>query len=232
MDYLFDIEIWLSLATLIALEVVLGIDNIVFISIVSSKLPHILQDRARKVGLLLALFTRLLFLWLMYWLSTLHAPLFSLYSHPVSVRDVVFLAGGGYLLFKGCEELLHMRDMAKFITPKHKFTSFSIVVLQIMIFDIVFSIDSVVTAIAIAKHFFVMVIAVVVAIFMMMAASKPLAHVVATYPKIKVLAVCFLMLIGMMLISDGLGFSISHTYLYVSFAVAILIQLVNAFCLL
>jgi predicted tellurium resistance membrane protein TerC len=231
MESLLDSHIWLSLITLIALEIVLGVDNIVFISIASARLPRHLQDRARKVGLSLALFTRLLFLWFMYWLANIHTPLFALFSHSVTIRDLVFLFGGAYLLFKGFEELLHMRDMAKFIEPKHKYASFTIVVLQIMLFDIVFSIDSVITAIGIAKHFWVMATAVTVAIGIMLVASKPLGEAVIKYPKVKLLAVCFLVFIGIMLLSSGVGYPIPHAYLYVSMVVAILIQIANIMCL-
>lgn len=231
MDLLFDTNAWLSLITLIALEIVLGVDNIVFISIASSRLPSQQQDFARKLGLLLAMVTRLIFLWFMFWLSNLTHPLFVVFSRGFSIRDLVFLIGGGYLLFKGFEELLHMRDMAKFIAPKHKYASFTIVVMQIMLFDIIFSIDSVITAIGIADHFIIMATAVVVAIIVMIVASKPLGEAVNKHLKIKVIAVCFLILIGLMLISNGIGHPIPHGYLYVSMVVAILVQLANVFCL-
>ena len=206
-SWLSDPSAWLGLLTLIILEVVLGVDNLIFVAILAENSPH-QRDRARITGLSLALIMRLILLASISWLVTLTAPLFHVFSQPFSGRDLIMLGGGVFLLFKATTEL-HERlegvDEVKSNGQK-AYAAFGTVVAQILVLDAVFSIDSVVTAIGMAEHLPVMMLAVIIAMMMMIAASKPLTAFVNAHPTVVMLCLGFLLMIGFSLVAEGFGF--------------------------
>jgi predicted tellurium resistance membrane protein TerC len=228
MDWLSDPQVWASLLTLTALEIVLGIDNIVFIAILAGRLPAEQRRRARQVGLALALITRLALLASIAWIIGLTYPLFELRGHAVSWRDIILIAGGLFLLYKGTREI-HERiegegpheSVAKVAT------SFGSVVVQIMVLDIVFSLDSVITAVGMANELWVMATAVIIAVVIMLAASGPLSAFVDRHPTVKMLALSFLLLIGMTLVADGSGFHLPKGYIYAAIAFSVAVEALN-----
>ncbi len=228
MEWLSDPQIWASLLTLTALEIVLGIDNLVFIAILAGRLPAERQDRARKLGLSLALVTRLALLASIAWIASLTRPLFLAFGHPLSWRDLILIAGGFFLLYKATHEI-HRRlegDPPAGGSPRAS-TSFAGVILQIMLLDIVFSLDSVITAVGMANELWVMAAAIVVAVAIMLAASGPLSAFVQRYPTVKMLALSFLLMIGMVLVADGFGFHVPKGYIYVAMAFSVLVESLN-----
>jgi predicted tellurium resistance membrane protein TerC len=228
-DWVFDPEIWASLLTLTALEIVLGIDNLVFIAILAGRLPADQQNRARQVGLALALITRLALLASIAWIIGLTQPLFELFGQPVSWRDMVLVAGGLFLLYKSTREIHHALEDAEpeaEQAPERR-ASFVGVVTQIMILDIVFSLDSVITAVGMANKLSVMAAAIVIAVVIMLVASKPLAEFVARHPTVKMLALGFLMLIGLALIADGAGIHVPKGYIYAAIGFSVGVEALN-----
>ena len=228
MDWLSDPQIWASLLTLTALEIVLGIDNLVFIAILAGRLPPERQNRARQVGLALALITRLALLASIVWIIGLTRPLFEVLGHAVSWRDIILIAGGFFLLYKGTREI-HERlegDMPPEATSRAR-TSFGGVVVQIMLLDIVFSLDSVITAVGMANELWVMAAAIIIAVVIMLGASGPLANFVDRHPTVKMLALSFLLLIGMTLIADGAGFHVPKGYIYAAISFSVVVELLN-----
>ncbi|GKX59111.1 TerC family protein [Leminorella grimontii] len=228
MEWIADPTIWAGLATLVVLEIVLGIDNLVFIAILADKLPKHQRDRARVVGLALALLMRLVLLASISWLSTLTAPLFRVFDHPFSGRDLIMLVGGLFLLFKATMELneqLEGKDHED--TTAHKGAKFWAVVAQIVVLDAVFSLDSVITAVGMVDHLAVMMIAVCIAMALMLMASKPLTRFVNAHPTIVILCLSFLLMIGFSLVADGFGFHIPKGYLYAAIGFSILIEVFN-----
>tara|TARA_R110000868_G_scaffold276599_2_gene536303 strand:+ start:454 stop:2007 length:1554 start_codon:yes stop_codon:yes gene_type:complete len=228
MEWIADPTIWVGLTTLIVLEIVLGIDNLVFIAILADKLPPEQRDRARLIGLSLALFMRLGLLASISWLVTLTAPLITVYGFDISGRDLIMLGGGIFLLFKATMEL-HER-----LEPAHEnrnaqrvHAGFWLIVVQIIILDAVFSIDSVITAVGMVEHLGVMMAAVIIAMGVMMLASRPLTTFVNAHPTVVVLCLGFLMMIGFSLIAEGLGFHIPKGYLYAAIGFSILIESFN-----
>jgi predicted tellurium resistance membrane protein TerC len=229
MNWLTDPQIWISLLTLAALEIVLGIDNLVFIAIVASRLPPERQNPARRVGLALALITRLALLASIVWIIGLTQPVFNLFSHPVSWRDVVLVLGGFFLLYKGTREIHgNLEGDGQEVTGQ-AVSSFVGVVTQIMLLDVVFSLDSVITAVGMANSLWVMAAAIIVAIMVMLAASKPLADFVERHPTVKMLALSFLLLIGMTLIADGAGFEVPKGYIYAAIGFSVAVETLNQF---
>jgi len=230
MDWLTDPGLWASLLTLTALEIVLGIDNLVFIAILAGRLPAEQQDRARQIGLALALTSRLGLLASIAWIISLTQPLFELFGHPISWRDIVLIAGGLFLLYKGTREIHHTLEGDE---PEgeeehaNRRTSFAGVITQIMLFDIVFSLDSVITAVGMANTLWVMASAIVIAVVIMLVASALLADFVQRYPTVKMLALSFLMLIGMTLIADGAGFHVPKGYIYAAIGFSIGVEALN-----
>lgn len=228
MDWLSDPQIWASLLTLTALEIVLGIDNLVFITILAGRLPAERQDRARQVGLALALITRLLLLASIAWIVGLTQPLFELLGHTVSWRDLILIAGGFFLLYKGTREIHHRLEGD---APQEEVgrarTSFSSVIAQIVVLDIVFSLDSVITAVGMANEFWVMAAAVIVAVLIMLGASGPVSAFVNRHPTVKMLALSFLLLIGMTLVADGAGFHVPKGYIYAAIGFSIGVETLN-----
>ena len=230
MDWLTDPALWASLVTLTALEIVLGIDNLVFIAILAGRLPAGQQSRARQLGLALALITRLALLASIAWIIGLTRPLLELFGHPVSWRDIVLVAGGLFLLFKGTREIHHALEgdgpEEKAATVR---TSLAGVVVQIMLLDVVFSLDSVITAVGMASELWVMATAIIIAVVIMLAASGPLADFVQRYPTVKMLALSFLLLIGMTLIADGAGFHVPKGYIYAAIGFSVGVEALNQF---
>ena len=213
--------------TLAILEVVLGVDNLIFLAIVSSRLPKHQQKSARRIGLLLALVLRLLFLALMLWLTGLNKPWFSLFGRTFSMADMVLILGGVFLLYKGTQEI-HSDISGREETARAlKAASFFIVVTQIMILDLVFSIDSVVTAVGLVREYFIMAAAIFVAIMAMIFASEPLSNFVNRHPTVRMLALSFLILVGTALVADGFSFHIPRGYLYFAIAFSMAVETLN-----
>lgn len=227
MDFLLDPQVWASLITLTALEIVLGIDNLVFISILSSRLPVEQQAMARRSGLALAVITRLLLLASIAWLAGLTAPLFSVFEHGVSLRDLILIVGGLFLLTKGTTEIHATVEGVEEEIREHGSISFTAVIVQIMILDIVFSLDSVITAVGMAQHLPVMATAIIIAVGIMLLAAEPLSAFIQAHLSVKMLALSFLILVGMALIADGLGFHIPKGYLYFAIAFSVGVEVLN-----
>jgi predicted tellurium resistance membrane protein TerC len=218
-----DPQIWASLLTLTVLEIVLGIDNVVFISVATERLPIQQQPAARRMGLGLALATRILFLLAAVWIIGLTAPLFQAFGQDVSWRDLLLFAGGLFLLWKGTHEIHETVEGAGRVRPHASAAAFAAVVFQIGLLDIVFSFDSVLTAVGMADHLWVMITAVVISMAVMLWAAEPVSRFVSAHPTVKMLALSFLLLIGMALVAEGLHFEIPKGYLYfaVGFALAV-----------
>ncbi len=218
----------ISLLTLSILEIVLGVDNLIFISMVSRRLPAHQQKAARRTGLLLALVTRLALLASVVWVMGLQKPLFTLLTYTFSARDLLCLLGGLFLLYKGTMEIhgeLEIHDETK---PIGKFASFTTIVTQIAVFDIVFSIDSILTAIGLTLNFYIMATAIILAIIVMIAASEPTSRFIQKYPAIRMLAWSFLLLIGIALVADGLHFHIPRGYIYFAVCFSIFVEALNS----
>ena len=230
MEFLADPQVWISLLTLTALEIVLGIDNVIFISILASKLPAEEQGKARKLGLMLALVTRILLLMSLSWIMGLTQPLFTLplLNEEISGRDLVLLLGGLFLIWKSVREV-HEKLEAEdgHVTKNLKRVSFAAVIVQILLLDIVFSLDSVITAVGMANQLWVMVTAVIVAIGVMLAAAESISNFVNRHPTLKMLALSFLILIGVMLVAEGLDQHIPKGYIYFSMAFAFGVEMLN-----
>ncbi|CCG87470.1 TerC family protein [Erwinia piriflorinigrans] len=228
MEFLLDPSIWVGLLTLIVLEIVLGIDNLVFIAILADKLPPKQRDKARLIGLSLAMVMRLGLLSLISWIVTLTRPLFSLGDFSFSGRDLILLAGGLFLLFKATMELHERLENREMHGGGNKgYASFWSVVVQIVILDAVFSLDAVITAVGMVNNLPVMMTAVVVAMGVMLLASKPLTNFVNAHPTVVVLCLSFLLMIGLSLVAEGFGFHIPKGYLYAAIGFSILIELFN-----
>lgn len=221
-------EAWASLATLTVLEVVLGIDNIIFLSIVTNKLPREQQPRARFIGLALALIGRLALLFSLAWMTRLVEPILFIGEFGVSWRDIVLFFGGAFLIYKGTAE---MHEMLEGSTSESAVgtASFTYVIFQIMVIDMVFSLDSVITAIGIAEHLPIMVIAILIAIAVMLLAAGPVAGFVDRHPTVKMLALAFLLLVGVALVADGLHFHIPRAYLYFAIGFSIAVEALNLY---
>ncbi|MGE0450907.1 MAG: TerC family protein [Vicinamibacterales bacterium] len=217
----------LALTTLTFLEIVLGVDNVIFISILSGKLPEAQQPRARRIGLLAAMFMRIVLLLSIAWIATLTAPLFTAYGHGISGRDLNLLAGGLFLLATATIEIHDRLEGEEGHGTTSVPPSFGAVIAQIMALDIVFSLDSVITAVGMAEHLSIMVAAVVISVAVMMWAADPISAFVGRHPTVKVLALSFLLLIGMSLVGDGLGMHIPKGYIYFAMGFSVFVEMVN-----
>lgn len=227
-ELLMDPATWVGLATLVVLEIVLGIDNLIFIAILAEKLPPHQRDRARVIGLSLALIMRLALLSVISWLVTLTTPLFSLFGHGFSGRDLILLLGGLFLLFKATTELHERLEGVSHKGPASTaYASFSVVVAQIVVLDAVFSLDAVITAVGMVDQLPVMMAAVVISIGVMLLASKPLTRFVNAHPTVVVLCLSFLLMIGLSLVAEGLGFHLPKGYLYAAIGFSIMIEALN-----
>jgi predicted tellurium resistance membrane protein TerC len=227
MDWLTDPQIWIALATLTFLEIVLGVDNIIFISILSGKLPTEQQKRARKLGLLGAMLTRVLLLFSIAWIARLTTPLFTALGHAVSGRDLILIGGGLFLLGKSTFEIHDKLEGDEGHASGRVAASFMSVIVQIMLLDIVFSLDSVITAIGMVDELWVMITAVVVSVGIMMVAAEPISAFVHKHPTVKMLALSFLLLIGLSLILEGAGQHIPKGYIYFAMGFSVFVEMIN-----
>ncbi len=229
LQWIADPAILASFVTLTVMEIVLGIDNIIFISVIVGRLPPEQSRRARQIGLALALIFRVGLLAILFWLTHLTRPLFEIGSHPVSSRDLVLLAGGLFLLVKATHEI--HKDVEgngeDHSTEAQSGSAFGLIVSQIIVIDVVFSIDSIVTAIGMAEHIGVMIAAVVVAVAVMYVASGAVAGFIARHPTTRMLALAFLLMIGFALVADGVGFHIPRGYLYTAMAFSAAVEALN-----
>lgn len=239
MEFLSSPEAWISLLTLTVLEIVLGIDNIVFISILAGKLPADQQKRARTLGLGLAMITRVLLLFSLSWVMKLTTPLFNLgdiigISNPVwlekmaiSGRDLILIIGGLFLIYKSTHEIHNKLEGEEEAGIKGKVHSFSGIIIQILVLDIVFSLDSVITAVGMADHIEIMIAAVVIAVAIMMVSASAISNFVNNHPTVKMLALSFLLLIGVSLLAEGLDQHIPKGYIYFAMAFSVLVEMLN-----
>jgi predicted tellurium resistance membrane protein TerC len=226
MDWLQDPQAWIGLITLTVLEVVLGIDNVIFISILAGKLPAGQQGKARKIGLAVAMITRILLLLSLAWIMKLTTPLFSVWTYEFSGRDLILLIGGLFLLAKSTHEIhgrLEGEDQARTVRA----TSFASVIIQIALLDIVFSLDSVITAVGMINEVGIMIIAIVIAVVIMMAFAGAISGFVDRHPTVKMLALSFLLMIGLLLVADGLGHHIPKGYAYFAMGFSIFVEMLN-----
>ena len=223
-----DSQIWISLLTLTFLEIVLGIDNLVFISILSGKVPPDQRAKARTTGLALALITRILLLLSISWLMAMSAPFMHVFGHGVSGKDLILLLGGLFLIWKSIHEIhnkLEGAEESHTTTKAH--ATFKSVVVQILLIDIVFSLDSVITAVGMGQNLYVMIAAVVIALFVMIAASGGISAFVEKHPTVKMLALSFLLLIGFVLVAEGCGQHIPKGYIYFAMAFSVAVEMLN-----
>jgi predicted tellurium resistance membrane protein TerC len=228
-ELLNDPNVWLAFATLTVMEIVLGIDNIVFISIVVSKLPPEQAKRARQIGLALALVFRIALLSVLTWIIALKTPVFTIFNHGVSWRDIILIIGGLFLLYKATAEI---HDAIEGETHEEEAGrksggSFNFIIGQIIVIDMIFSVDSIITAVGMAEHIEVMVAAVIVAVAVMYIASGPISDFVHRHPTVKMLALSFLLLIGVSLVADGFGFHIPRGYIYFAMAFSAIVEVFN-----
>jgi predicted tellurium resistance membrane protein TerC len=227
MSEIFTFQALLALGTLTALEIVLGIDNIIFISILVGRLPEAQRSKARFFGLALAMLTRIALLFSLTWVMGLTAPLFAVLGHEISGRDLILIVGGLFLLYKSTSEIHGSLEGAEeHAAPKGK-AAFGATLVQIAILDIVFSLDSVITAVGLAQQLWVMVAAVVAAVGVMMCAAKSISDFIEAHPTFQLLALSFLMMIGVTLIGDGLGFHIPKGYIYFAMAFSVAVEVHN-----
>ena len=220
-------ELTIALVTLTFLEIVLGIDNVIFISILSGKLPAAEQKRARRVGLMMAMVMRIALLMSIAWLARLTTPLFAVMTHSVSGRDLVLIGGGLFLLAKSTFEIHEGLEGPGEGPAARQAASFGSVIAQVMVLDIVFSLDSVITAIGMANQLGVMVTAIVLAVLVMMFAAEPISAFVSRHPTIKMLALSFLLLIGISLVADGIGGHIPKGYIYFAMGFSVFVEMIN-----
>ena len=227
MEWLTNPQIWMALVTLTALEIVLGIDNIIFISIQASKLPVHQQKKARLIGLWLAMFIRVALLFSLTWLMGLTAPLFSVMGNEISGRDLILISGGLFLLWKSTVEIHEKLEGDETISSARVGVTFGAVIVQILLLDIVFSLDSIITALGMANQLAVMVTAVIISVIFMMLFSGKISAFVEKHPTVKMLALSFLLLIGVALIGDGFDMHIPKGYIYFAMAFSVLVEMLN-----
>ena len=227
MEILTSPDAWASLLTLTVLEIILGIDNIIFLSIVTATLPPAQQPMARRIGLGLALIMRIILLCMIAWLASLKATIFTAFGNEISWRDLIMIGGGLFLIWKGTVEVHHTMEGDEESVHVKKGVSFSWVLAQIVMLDIVFSLDSVLTAVGMSDHLEIMITAVVIAILVMVFAAEPISGFVHRHPTVKMLALSFILLVGVALIADGLGVHIPRGYLYFAIAFSLSVECLN-----
>ncbi|EAK0823600.1 TerC family protein [Campylobacter lari] len=227
-EWIFSVDAWVVLLTLTALEIVLGIDNIIFLAILVSKLPPEHRDKGRILGLAFAMITRILLLLSLFWVMKLVTPLFSILGNEISGRDLVLLLGGLFLIVKSIKEIkesiMHQEESQSNIKISNKLW---VAVAEIAVIDIVFSLDSVITAVGIAQDIEIMIIAVIIAVLVMLFASKPIADFVEKYPSIKILALAFLVMIGFVLVCESFDIHIDKAYIYTAMAFSLIVEILN-----
>jgi predicted tellurium resistance membrane protein TerC len=227
MDWITDPQIWIALATLTFLEIVLGVDNIIFISILSGKLPPAEQPKARRLGLLGAMVTRVLLLFSLAWIIQLTHPWFTVLGKGISGRDLILILGGLFLLAKSTHEIHDKLEGEDGHASTRVAASFTSVIIQIMLLDIVFSLDSVITAVGMVDELWVMVTAVIIAVGIMMWSAEPISNFVHRHPTVKMLALSFLLLIGLSLIAEGFGHHIPKGYIYFAMGFSVFVEAIN-----
>jgi len=228
MDLILNAEAWISLLTLVALEAVLGIDNLVFIAILTDRVEESKRAMARRLGIGMALITRLFLLFTLAWIVSLTAPLFTAFGEDISWRDMILIGGGLFLLTKATREIHHNIEDANDPEPApHPMNTLIAVVAQIAVIDLIFSIDSVITAVGMVNDLRIMTAAIIIAVLIMLWASGPLSAFVSAHPTVKMLAMSFLLLVGMALIADGLGLHIPKGYLYFAMGFSVLVEALN-----
>jgi predicted tellurium resistance membrane protein TerC len=227
MDWLTDPQIWIALATLTFLEIVLGVDNIIFISILSGKLPEAQQPKARRLGLLGAMVTRVLLLCSLAWIIRLTQPWFTVVGQEISGRDLILILGGLFLLGKSTYEIHDKLEGEEGHASSRVPSSFASVIVQIMLLDIVFSLDSVITAVGMVDELWVMIAAVVIAVLIMMLSAEPISAFVHKHPTVKMLALSFLLLIGLSLLLEGFDHHIPKGYIYFAMGFSVFVEMIN-----
>jgi predicted tellurium resistance membrane protein TerC len=227
MEWLLDPQIWIALTTLTLLEIVLGVDNIIFISILVGRLPAHQRARGRIVGLSLAMLTRIALLFSLTWVMTLNDPLFSVFGKEISGRDLILIGGGLFLLWKSVHEIHNSLEGVEESGIKVAAAGFGAVIAQIAIIDIVFSLDSVITAVGMVDEIGVMVAAIVIAVIIMLVAARPIGEFVDRHPTIKMLALSFLILVGVALVAEGWDFHVPKGYIYFAMAFAVAVEVLN-----
>lgn len=227
-EWITDPEAWVSLATLTALEIILGVDNIIFISILVGRLPESQRQSGRIIGLGLAMLTRILLLMSLAWIMKLTAPLFTLFNQAISGRDLILLIGGLFLIIKSFGEIKEAINHQEHHNSesKNKVSYFGVLI-QIAVLDIVFSLDSVITAVGMASHLPVMILAIIIAVGVMMFAAKPIGAFVDTHPTLKILALAFLVLVGISLIAESLDMHIPKGYIYFAMGFSVVVEMIN-----
>lgn len=227
-EWITDPEAWVSLATLTALEIVLGVDNIIFISILVGRLPESQRQSSRIIGLGLAMLTRILLLMSLAWMMKLTAPLFTLFNQEISGRDLILLIGGLFLIIKSFREIKEAINHQEHHNSESKNkVSYLGVLIQVAVLDIVFSLDSVITAVGMASHLPVMILAIIIAVGVMMFAAKPIGDFVDTHPTLKILALAFLVLVGISLIAESLDIHIPKGYIYFAMGFSVVVEMIN-----
>src|SRR5687768_8492533 len=227
MEWMSTAEGWIALLTLTVLEIVLGIDNIVFISILAGKLPAAQRERARKVGLMLAMLMRVALLLSITWVMRLTTPLFEVFAQEISGRDLILIVGGLFLLAKSTHEIHDKLEGEEGHASAKVVTSFNAVIVQILLLDIVFSLDSVITAVGMADDVAVMIVAVIVAVGVMLVSAGGISNFVERHPTVKMLALSFLLLIGVSLVAEGLDQHIPKGYIYFAMAFSVFVEMIN-----
>ena len=227
MELLSDPHAWIAFLTLTALELVLGIDNVIFISILVDKLPEARRELARRIGLALAMFMRIGLLFVLVWISGLTEPLFTVLRQEISGRDLILIAGGLFLLWKSTKEIHQLLEGEKGAASAAVGATFSGVILQIMIIDIVFSFDSIITAVGMVDRIEIMIAAVIASVLLMMVYAGAIGRFVSTHPTVKMLALAFLFVIGVVLIADGFDHHVPKGYVYFAMAFSVCVEMLN-----
>ena len=229
-DWIGDIHAWIALATLVFLEIVLGIDNLIFLAIIIARLPESKRDKARIFGLILAMLSRIALLVCLFWVMKLSTPLFYIADFGVSGRDIVLFLGGLFLVYKATDEIHTMSINEEQKEPSAKqYSAFGLILVQIMVLDIVFSLDSVITAVGMVDILPVMILAIIISVGVMLFASKGISHFIESHPSIKTLALAFLILVGVTLIADSAHFHIPRGYIYFAIIFSLGVELINIY---